>query len=147
MSNSKPNILFVLVDEMRYPTNFPEGIADAPEFFERYMPNIYKLWKRGVKFSNYHTAANACSPARGTIISGLYSQQTGVGCTNTQVPTQPPYDHERGFDPSIAPTLDPAFPTYGKLLRDLGYRLYHELSRNIKSSSSGCPVFGLRIMI
>lgn len=73
----KPNILFILVDELRYPSVFPHGINDADGFFRRFMPNLYKnIWKKGVKFGNYHTSSNACTPARGTIISGLYSQQS-----------------------------------------------------------------------
>src|SRR4051794_7777553 len=74
---TQPNILFILVDELRWPSVFPIGIHDAETYFRRFMPNLYRdVWKRGVKFSNYHTAANACTPARGTIITGLYSHQS-----------------------------------------------------------------------
>jgi uncharacterized sulfatase len=55
---AKPNVVF------------PLGIDSAEEYFKRFMPNLYKhVWKRGVKFSNYHTASCACTPARGTIIT------------------------------------------------------------------------------
>ena len=107
-SGSKPNILFILVDELRYPTVFPDGIRDAGDFLSTYMPNLYSLWKLGVKFGNYHTAANACTPARGTIISGLYSQQSWLLTTI--------------LASSNEPVLNPAFPTYGKLLRSAGYQ-------------------------
>jgi uncharacterized sulfatase len=67
---AKPNVLFILVDELRWPSVFPLGINSAEEYFKRFMPNLYKhVWKRGVKFSNYHTASCACTPARGTIIT------------------------------------------------------------------------------
>src|SRR6185369_5859089 len=54
----------------------------------------------------------ACTPARGVLVSGLYSQQTWCALTildtpDTTVTPQPP--------------LDPDFPTYGKLLRQAGY--------------------------
>jgi uncharacterized sulfatase len=105
----KPNILFILVDELRYPSVFPAGINDADGFFKRFMPNLYKkIWKKGVKFGNYHTAANACTPARGTIISGLYSQQSWLVTTILGTPH--------------APVLNPAFPTYGRLLQAAGYQ-------------------------
>ena len=107
-SGSKPNILFILVDELRYPTVFPAGIRDADGFLKRFMPNLYSLWKQGVKFGNHHTAANACTPARGVLISGLYSQQSWLLTTI--------------LASSNEPVLNPAFPTYGKLLRSAGYQ-------------------------
>jgi len=39
----KPNILFVLVDELRYPSVFPAGVSNAGEFLARFMPNTYAL--------------------------------------------------------------------------------------------------------
>lgn len=105
-----------MVDEMRFPSAFPEGIHDAGGFLKEYMPNLYRLWKRGVKFTNYHTAASACTPARGTIATGLYSQQTWVCCTLTSNP---------GDTQTPTPVLNPAFPTYGKLLREAGYQTPH----------------------
>jgi arylsulfatase A-like enzyme len=73
------------------------------------MPNVYALWQRGVKFGSHYTAAAACSPARGVLISGLYSQQSWLLQTI-----------KNGFGPSRAsptPSLNPVFPTYGKLPR------------------------------
>jgi arylsulfatase A-like enzyme len=114
VGGSRPNILFILVDELRYPSVFPKGIKNAASFFKAFMPNLYSLWKRGVKFGNYHTAANACTPARGVIISGLYSQQSWLITTIVAPPNPSPILLRQ-------PVLNPAFPTYGKLLRNLGY--------------------------
>ena len=106
----QPNILFILVDELRWPSVFPAGIKDAEGYFRAFMPNLYKyVWKNGVKFSNYHTAANACTPSRGTIITGLYSHQNWLITTILNNPNP------------LLPVLNPAFPTYGKLLRAAGY--------------------------
>ena len=111
----KPNILFIMVDELRYPTVFPTHMyPQTPErFLELYMPNVHSLWKRGVKFGEYHNAANACTPSRGVMITGLYSQQTWLGTTITSSPIQPA--------PKLQPKLNPNFPTYGKLLQSNGY--------------------------
>lgn len=116
VSGPQPNILFILVDELRYPTVFPEGISNAGEFIRKFMPNLHRLWKAGVKFENYHTAANACTPARGTIISGLYSQQNWLMTTLLSKPS-PAYPNLL----KIEPVLNHHFPTYGKLLRRAGY--------------------------
>src|SRR3954463_15437186 len=108
----QPNILFVLVDELRFPSVFPAGIDNAGDFLKKFMPNVHSLWERGVKFSRHYTAASACTPARGVLLTGLYSQQTWVCVTLTNTPnTRTP-----------TPILNPAFPTYGKLLRDAGYQ-------------------------
>jgi arylsulfatase A-like enzyme len=112
-SGPKPNILFILVDELRYPSVFPSGVSSVDQFLASFMPNVYALWQRGVKFGSHYTAATACSPARGVLISGLYSQQSwllqtiknGLGLSRV----------------SPTPPLNPVFPTYGKLLRRTGY--------------------------
>lgn len=108
-----PNILFILVDQLRFPTVFPAGIETPGEFLRKYMPNLFELWRVGVKFGGHYTAGNACSPARATIITGLYTQQTWV--VNT-VLTRP----DSRF--AAQPTLSPAFPTYGRLLRQARYQ-------------------------
>jgi arylsulfatase A-like enzyme len=105
-ARTRPNILVVLVDEMRFPTVFPEGITTPAGFLRKFMPNVYELWRHGVKFTNHHTAGNACSPARAAIATGLYPHQEWLLATRT----------------AAGPSLQTAFPTYGKLLRRLGYR-------------------------
>src|SRR3954451_18902095 len=77
----QPNILFVLVDELRFPSVFPQGVNNVGEFLSRFMPNVYSLWRRGVKFGSHYTAASACTPSRGVLITGLYSQQTWLCVT------------------------------------------------------------------
>ncbi len=113
VSGDKPNILFILVDELRYPTVFPDHIKTPGEFLAKYMPNLHSLWKRGVKFGEYHNAANACTPSRGVMITGLYSQQNWLMTTITSSPLEPP--------PQFMPVLNPNYPTYGKLLQSNGY--------------------------
>lgn len=116
VGGKQPNVLFLLVDELRYPSVFPSGINNAGGFFKAFMPNVYSLWEQGVKFANHHTAANACTPARGTLITGLYSQQSWL--MNTLVGL--PYDPVQ-LKQLLQPALNPLFPTYGRLLRRLGY--------------------------
>jgi hypothetical protein len=50
---SRPNILFILVDELRFPSVFPAGVNDVGEFLHRFMPNVHSLWRRGVKFGRH----------------------------------------------------------------------------------------------
>ena len=67
------------------------------------MPNIARLRRGGVSFGGHFTAANDCTPARGALVTGLYSHQTGCLVTGGS-------------------TLAPQFPTWGTLLREHGYR-------------------------
>src|SRR5215469_1500665 len=75
-ASGPPNILFILVDEMRFPTVFPKGVNSPAEFLRRFMPNTYFLYQNGVKFTQHFTASTACTPGRGVLVTGLYSQQT-----------------------------------------------------------------------
>ena len=43
----RPNIVFILVDEMRFPRVFPAGVDTPAEFLRRYMPNVFYLWHGG----------------------------------------------------------------------------------------------------
>jgi arylsulfatase A-like enzyme len=110
-----PNILFIHVDEMRFPTVFPSGISDAGGFLAKFMPKTFKLWQSGVKFANHHTAAAACSPSRGVFTTGLYAHQHWVTQTVRNFPGI-------NVSQSPQPSLDPAFPTFGSLLQQAGYR-------------------------
>jgi arylsulfatase A-like enzyme len=93
-----PNILVVLVDQMRFPAWFsPTGDGSGLP------PNIAALRQQAVSFSGHYTAANDCTPARSTLLTGLYSHQTGCMITGGS-------------------TLDPGFPTWGTMLREHGYR-------------------------
>ena len=107
-----PNILLIVVDEMRYPKEFPHGIRDAEHFVETYMPNLYRIWKPGVVFGNHFTNGTACSPARATFVTGLYPLQQWLLSTRTGTSDQP----------VPSPALGRGFPTYGKLLQEAGYR-------------------------
>jgi arylsulfatase A-like enzyme len=60
------------VDQFRFPSVFPNGLTSVGEFMSTYLPSIDWLWRHGVKFGNHHCAANACTPSRGVMITGLY---------------------------------------------------------------------------
>ncbi|MBC8123357.1 MAG: sulfatase-like hydrolase/transferase [Gemmatimonadaceae bacterium] len=97
-----PNILVVIVDQLRAPQWFPDERT-----LDSLLPAFARLRKGAVNFARHYTAANACTPSRASLITGLYSHQTGVLVTQLD-------DSE--------PTLDPRFPTWGRALRERGYR-------------------------
>lgn len=110
-TGTPPNIVLVLVDEMRYPVHFPAGVNNADEYIERFMPNLSRhLWRDGVKFANYRVAAGACTPSRGVLLTGLYSHQSWLLTTIS------------GTGDDIPPSLPTEYPTYGSLLKAAGYQ-------------------------
>jgi arylsulfatase A-like enzyme len=95
---ARPNILVIVVDQLRFPQWFspsPAGLALPP--------NLQRLREGSVSFARHYTASNDCTPARSTLLTGLYTHQTGCMITGGS-------------------TLDPGFPTWGGMLREHGYR-------------------------
>ncbi len=93
-----PNILVVLVDQMRLPSWMPASVISSC------LPNLSALWSKSVTFQNHFTASAACSPSRSCLVTGLYTYQNGMFPTGGQ------------------PPLLSAFPTYGSVLQNWGYR-------------------------
>jgi arylsulfatase A-like enzyme len=73
----RPNILVVLVDEMRAPMWFPDQ-----EALDGILPHIARIRRGAVSFEQHYTAANDCTPSRGVLLTGLYSHQTGCMMTS-----------------------------------------------------------------
>ena len=105
-SSAQPNILVVVVDEMRLSSGPMGWIPDNVQ--QKFMPNLYRLWQQSACFHNHYTAATACSPARASLITGLYAHQHFLLSTVNR----------------NSPLLNPAFPTYGSLLSTMGYDCY-----------------------
>lgn len=78
---TQPNMLLIMVDQMRYPTWFPGG-QTGPLYAT--FPNIAtSIRSNAIEFSNYYPAATNCTPSRATLLTGLYSQQQFMfeGCS------------------------------------------------------------------
>jgi arylsulfatase A-like enzyme len=67
-----PNIVFFLVDDMGWNDTQPYG----NKFHET--PNVVKLAKQGLRFTNAYAACPVCSPTRASIMSGRYPARVGV---------------------------------------------------------------------
>lgn len=68
----RPNILFIMVDEMRWDALHCHGhpVVDTP--------NLDRLAKQGVRFTNAYTVAPVCSPSRACTFTGRYADVNGV---------------------------------------------------------------------
>lgn len=96
MTQTKPNILFVMADQL------------AAQFLRFYghklvkTPNLSRLAAEGVVFENCYSTSPLCSPARATVMNGLLPSRTGV------------YDNAAEFPSAI--------PTWAHYLRLAGYK-------------------------
>ncbi len=68
--DAKPNIVFILADDLGWSDISPYGAEIAT-------PNLQRLADGGVRFTNFHNTAK-CFPSRATLLTGLYAQQVGM---------------------------------------------------------------------
>jgi arylsulfatase A-like enzyme len=151
MTTKGRNLLLIIVDEMRFPMHFPgdQSLPDSPEnilseatYLQRFMPNLWQVRSRAVSFANHHTAATACTPARASMLTGLYAHQHNL------LVTLLPAQEQTGSFPM--PVLAPEFPTVGTVVSALGYEtmwigkwhLSYPGSHDNSIGSYGAPDFG-----
>ncbi|GAA4950397.1 sulfatase [Algibacter agarivorans] len=69
---SKPNVLFILVDDLGY---HDLGVTGST-FNET--PNVDKLAREGVMFTNGYASSRVCSPSRASIMTGKFTARHGI---------------------------------------------------------------------
>ena len=106
----RPNILLVLADDL--------GYSDLASYgSEISTPTIDALAQQGVRFTNYHSAAN-CAPARAMLLTGVDGHVAGVpNIPEMLAPEQQRHAHYQGV-------LGSNVVTAATLLEDAGYHTY-----------------------
>lgn len=69
---NQPNVVFIIVDDLNDLPFHPKGKPSVAT------PNIDRLAKRGVRFTNAHTNDPLCAPSRASMNFGLYPQTTSL---------------------------------------------------------------------
>ena len=106
----QPNIVFVLADDL--------GFTDlAPYGGEIHTPTISRLASAGIRFANYHTAAN-CAPARAMLMTGVNNHLAGVANIPEMIAPQ------QRSHPSYQGVLGENVVTVATLLEGAGYHTY-----------------------
>jgi len=107
---SRPNIVFILADDLGFTDTGPYGS-------EIKTPAISALAANGLRFSNYHTAGS-CAPSRAMLLTGVDSHRAGVpNIPEMLPPEQTQYPNYRGV-------LGQNIVTIATLLQDQGYHTY-----------------------
>ena len=70
---SKPNILFILADDLGYADLSCYGRRDYTT------PNIDRIAAEGMKFTHAYANSSVCSPTRTALITGRYQYRLRVG--------------------------------------------------------------------
>jgi len=124
----KPNIVLFLVDDM--------GWMDCGAYGSQYYetPNIDRLARQGMLFTDAYSANPLCSPTRASIMTGKYPARVGIttaaGHQPPQAPDAPRYPEKASpLRPTIQPQslryLAPEEYTLAEALRDAGYATAH----------------------
>jgi arylsulfatase A-like enzyme len=100
----RPNILFVLADDLGYGDLSCYGRPDYRT------PVLDGLARQGVKFTSNYAAAPVCTPTRCAYVTGRYPQRLPVGLEEPLKPSSPP---------NVG--LPPEHPTIASLLKANGY--------------------------
>lgn len=70
-SQDKPNIVLILADDLGYGDLSCYGSQDLKT------PNIDKIARQGVRFTNFYSNGTVCSPTRTALLTGRYQQRVG----------------------------------------------------------------------
>ncbi len=71
-ANDKPNIIFVLFDDMGY--GQPKCYREGTEFKT---PSLDRIAAEGMRFTDAHSAASVCTPTRYGVLTGRYPSRIG----------------------------------------------------------------------
>ena len=69
---SQPNIVFIITDQQRYDTIGALGFPHVET------PNLDRLTREGVHFTNCFVTAPSCAPSRASLFTGYYPHTTGI---------------------------------------------------------------------
>ncbi len=111
IAQNHPNIIFIFIDDM--------GYSDLSCFGNKEMktPNIDRLAKEGIRFTNYYDNSPICSPSRVAAITGSYPSRYRI------------YSYldsrEKNKQRGMADYLDPKAPTIARKLQQAGYATAH----------------------
>ncbi len=110
MPSSKPNILFITLDDMNDWVGCLNGYSGPV-----HTPHIDALANRGRLFANAHCPAPLCNPSRTAVLSGLRPSTTGI------------YDNTQWWRPSLPDTvmLPEHFKAHGYQTACSGKVLHH----------------------
>ncbi len=101
-SQKKPNIILILADDL--------GDGDLGVYGQKFIktPNLDRLAKSGIKFTDFYASAPVCAPSRASLMTGKHQGHAVIRGNNNDKGERVP--------------LRPADVTIGEVLKTAGYR-------------------------
>ncbi|MBP0905421.1 sulfatase [Mariniflexile gromovii] len=118
--NFKPNIIIFYADDLGWQDTQLNNLDD-PSPWET--PNISKLAKNGLNFTNGYSPAPTCAPSRCSILTGLHPAKTGV--THVAGGSVPKAKYSNYIEPFFPTGLMPEHFTIAEALKENGYTTGH----------------------
>ncbi len=110
----RPNIVLIYADDLGYTDLSCQGST----YYKT--PNIDRIAKEGVTFTQAYAAAANCAPSRASLMSGLYTPRHGVFTVGNS--DRGKAKHRKLIPIKNTPRLDQKFTTLGEALKSAGYR-------------------------
>lgn len=110
-ADKRPNVLFVLTDDM--------GWADPSCYGNKEVatPNLDRLAQEGRRFTQFYVASPVCSPSRTAFLTGCYPARWGMNYILLRPSENAAHD--------CVNWLDPKAPTLARTLQAAGYATAH----------------------
>ena len=113
---SRPNVLVILTDQLRYPP--PYESEELAAWRREVTPGQERLREDGVSFVRHYPMSAACAPSRASLLTGQYPSLHGV--TQTDGVAKSADGDEMSW---LAPD---GVPTVGDWFRAAGYRTFYK---------------------
>ncbi len=137
----RPNFIFILADDMgwgdlpSYGHRAEKGYGGWDVRGELKMPNLDRMSRRGLRFTQYYVAQPVCSASRCGLMTGQFPNRLGI------------HDYLAGHDLNVArgmpDSLDPKVPTVTGLLQKAGYATGHFGKWHLSGNSPKPEAYGI----
>jgi arylsulfatase A-like enzyme len=116
--SDRPNFVFILMDDL----GWKDLSCCGSEFYET--PNLDRLAREGMRFTQAYAACPVCSPSRASVMSGKYPARVGV---TDWIDSSRKYHPLRGklIDAPYVDHLPLEECSLARALREGGYRTWH----------------------
>lgn len=109
-NQTRPNIIFILTDDM--------GYGDISCYNGKYKtPNVDRMAAEGIRFTNYYSASPVCSPSRTGFLTGMAPSKWNI--------TNYLSDKKHNATCEQRDFLNPSAPTIAKAFKGAGYATGH----------------------
>ena len=138
----KPNVLFILIDDMGWKDLGNEGSA----FYES--PHVDRIAKEGMKFTRGYATCQVCSPSRASIVTGKYPTNHGITTwigDRSGEAWRGANRHDSHLPPEYERNLRASEITLAEAMKDAGYKTFFAGKWHLGSKGSWPTDHGFEI--